>query len=160
MNIIFPIFLAFILFFLAFYFLKSRISSDVDSHVSVNLPQQVKVERREHPRTDVNWPVTMEVPGGTIEARANNISLGGAFVCCKEPLPVGEVFHLTLRVPDNDPIAATAQVVWSNVNVPVDKVINRGMGVRFIQRSDRHTEIVRQLFQEGDEWAAGSKGKG
>ena len=160
MNIIFPIFLAFILFFLVFYFLKARISSDADSHVSVNLPQNVKVERREHPRTDVNWPVTMEVPGGTIEARVNNISLGGAFICCEKPLPMGEVFHLTMIVPENEPIAATAQVVWSNVNVPDDKVINRGMGVRFLQRSARHAQIVRQLFQEGDESVAGSKGRG
>ena len=160
MNIIFPIFLVFILFFLVYYFLKARISSDVDSHVSVNLPKTVKVDRRQHPRTDVNWPVTMETPGGTVEARVNNISLNGAFVCCEKPLPVGEVFHLTMIVPDNEPIAATAQVVWSNVNVPDEKVVNRGMGVRFLQRSERHIQFVRQLFQESDESATGSNRRG
>jgi hypothetical protein len=160
MNIIFPIFLAFVLFFLVFYFLKSRMSSDVDSHVSVSLPQKVKEERREHPRTDVSWPVRMETPGGTMEARLNNISLSGAFICCEKPLPVGETFRLTLIVSEDESVAATAQVVWSNVNVPADKVVNRGMGVRFLQRSDRHNQIVRQLFQETDESAARSKGKG
>jgi hypothetical protein len=160
MNIIFPIFLAFVLFFLVFYFLKSRMSSDVDSHVSVSLPQKVKEERREHPRTDVSWPVRTETPGGTMEARLNNISLSGAFICCEKPLPVGETFRLTLIVSEDESVAATAQVVWSNVNVPADKVVNRGMGVRFLQRSDRHNQIVRQLFQETDESAARSKGKG
>jgi hypothetical protein len=160
MNIIFPIFLAFVLFFLVFYFLKSRISSDVDSQVSVSLPQKVKVEeRREHPRTDVSWLVRMETPGGVVEARLSNISLSGAFICCEKPLPVGETFHLTLMAPDNEPVVATAQVVWSNVNVPADKVVNRGMGVRFLQRSDRHNQIVRQLFQQTDESSAGGKGK-
>ena len=76
MYIIFPLFLAFILFFLVYYFLKARISSDVDSHVSVNLPKTVKVERRQHPRTDVNWPVTMETSDGTLETNVTNISLG------------------------------------------------------------------------------------
>jgi uncharacterized protein (TIGR02266 family) len=160
MNIVFPIFLAFVLFFLVFYFLKSRISSDVDSHVSVSMPQKVKVERREHPRTDVSWSVRMETPGGTVEARLSNLSLSGAFICCEKPLPVGETFRLTLNVADNEPVAATAQVVWSNVNVPAEKVVNRGMGVRFLQRSDRHNQIVRQLFRESDESAARSKEKG
>jgi uncharacterized protein (TIGR02266 family) len=160
MNIIFPIFLTFVLFFLVFYFLKSRMSSDVDSHVSVGLPQKVKVERRQHPRTDVSWPVTMETPDGIVESRLNNISLGGAFVSCEKPLSVGEIFHLTLIVPDNEPVAATAQVVWSNANVPADKVLNRGMGVRFLQRSDRHNQIVRQLFRETDESATRSEGNG
>ena len=160
MNIIFPLFLAFLLFFLVYYFLKSRISSDVDSHVSLKLPQDVKVERRQHPRTDVNWPATMETPEGTVEARVNNISLSGAFVCFEKPLPVGEVFHLTIIGPDNEPIAATAQVVWSNVNVPDEKVVNRGMGVRFLQRSERHIQLVRQLFRESDELATGSKERG
>ena len=160
MNIIFPIFLAFILFFLVYYFLKSRISSDVDSHVSVNLPKTGKVERREDPRTAVNWPVTMETPGGTVEARVNNISLSGAFVCCEKPLPIGEVFHLTMIVSDDEPVEATAQVVWSNVNVPDEKVVNRGMGVRFLQRSERHIQLVRHLFQESDKSAASSKGRG
>jgi hypothetical protein len=52
--------------------------------------------------------------------------------------------------PDNEPMKATAQVVWSNANVPEEKVINRGMGIRFIKMSDRHIQLVRQIFQETD----------
>jgi len=36
--------------------------------------------------------------------------------------------------------------VWSNENVPEDKVVNGGMGVRFIKMSERHLQVVRQLF--------------
>jgi uncharacterized protein (TIGR02266 family) len=92
----------------------------------------------------------METSDGTIEAEIKNISLGGAFICSKKPLPIGEVFRLTMMGPDNEPVIATAQVVWSNVNVPDEKVINRGMGVRFIKMSERHIRLVRQLFQEND----------
>jgi hypothetical protein len=49
--------------------------------------------------------------------------------------------------PENEPVLATAQVAWSNASMPEEKVINRGMGVRFINMSDRHIQLVKQLFQ-------------
>jgi len=49
--------------------------------------------------------------------------------------------------PGNEPVLATAQVAWSNANMSEEKVINRGMGVRFINMSDRHIQLVKQLFQ-------------
>jgi Tfp pilus assembly protein PilZ len=73
--------------------------------------------------------------------------MGGAFICCNDPLPVGTIFGLTLVIQDEEPLAATAKVVWSNVNVPIERVVNRGMGIRFIQMSDRHIQLVRHLFQ-------------
>jgi len=78
------------------------------------------------------------------------ISLGGAFVCCNKPLPIGEVFHLTMRGPDKEPVMPTAKVVWSNVNVPDQKVINRGISIRFIKISDMHTQLIQQILQESD----------
>jgi hypothetical protein len=53
---------------------------------------------------------------------------------------------MTMTGPDNEPLIATAEVVWSNENISEEKVINRGMGVRFIKMSERHLQIVRQLF--------------
>jgi c-di-GMP-binding flagellar brake protein YcgR len=81
-------------------------------------------------------------------AELRNISLGGAFICCEKPFPTGQVFYLTMLGPDNTPLTATAVVVWSNANLPDEKVIYRGMGVRFINMSDRHLEVVRQVFQK------------
>jgi uncharacterized protein (TIGR02266 family) len=144
-------FLAFMLILWAcYYFLKVHNSSDLDYHTSVKLPQNVGENRRKHPRANINWPVSMETSDGTIAAVVKNISLGGAFIYCKKPLPLGEVFRLTMTGPHNEPVIATAKVVWSNVNVPDEKIINRGMGVRFIRMSDRHTQLVRQILQGSD----------
>jgi uncharacterized protein (TIGR02266 family) len=129
-----------------YYFGKVRIGSDFNHTTSIKLPQNLEEQKRKHPRADVNWSVLMETSEGTVEGEAKNISLGGAFICCGKPLPLGEVFHLTLMGPEKEPVTATAAVVWSNANVPT--VINRGMGVRFIKMSDRHFQIVRQFFQE------------
>jgi len=133
-----------------YYFLKAYIASDLDYHTSVKLSQDVEKQRRKHPRANINWPVSMETSNGTIVAEVKDISLSGAFICCKQPVPIGEVFHLTMTGSDNEPVTATAEVVWSNVNVPNEKVINRGMGVRFIKMSDRHIQLVRQIFKESD----------
>jgi len=150
MYIIITLFLGFILALVVYYFLKVHIASDLDYHTSVKLSQDVGKQRRKHPRANINWPVSMETSNGTIVAEVKDISLGGAFICCKQPVPLGEVFHLTMTGPDNEPVTATAEVVWSNVNVPNEKVINRGMGVRFIKMSDRHIQLVRQIFPESD----------
>jgi len=143
-------FLGILLVWLIYYFSKSRDRSDSDYQSSLKLSQRTEEEKRLHPRVDINLPISMETPEGTIGAEIKNISIGGAFICCKKPLPLGEVFSLTILPPDNEPIAATARVIWSNVNVPEDKVVNRGMGVRFIKMSEKHIQLVRQITQKSD----------
>jgi uncharacterized protein (TIGR02266 family) len=147
MHIAILFFLGFLLFFVGYYLWKVRNRSEIDYRPSVQLPLKAGKEGREHPRTDVHWAVTMETPEGAVAGEINNISLGGAFICCKKPLPVGEVFGLTLICPENESVIATAKVVWSNVNVPDEKVVHRGMGIRFIKMSDRHIQLIRQVSQ-------------
>ena len=138
-------------------FLKVGSRFGIEDLPSAKVPQRTGVESRQHPRTHVNWPISMETPEGTIEAEVQNISLGGAFIRCQKPLSVGHVFSLTMIGPDNAPVTATAQVVWSNVNVPDEKVIHRGMGVRFLKMSEKHLQIVRELFK--NEESAVAKGQ-
>jgi uncharacterized protein (TIGR02266 family) len=138
----------FFLVFLAYYFFKAETRFDFVFRTPVKLPQNVGERKRVHPRTDINWPVSFETSDGTITAELTNISLGGAFIRCEKPLPMGEVFCLTMLVPDDTPVSATAVVVWSNANLPDERVINRGMGVRFIKMSDRHIQLVREMSQE------------
>jgi uncharacterized protein (TIGR02266 family) len=144
------LFSGFVFVFLAFYYCKVRLGSDLSSGASLPLPQLAGEQNRKHPRADIHWPVSMETPDGTVEGEMINISLGGAFICCSKPFPLKDVFHLTVAAPENEPVAATAQVVWSNVNVPEEKVVNRGMGVRFIKMSERHLQLVRKVVQGGD----------
>ena len=140
--------LGFLVVWLVYHFWKVHNDSSLDRPASAKVAQNAGKDDREHSRVDIHWPVSMETPDGSIRAEAKNISVVGAFICCEKPLPIGEMFRLTMTGPDNDPVIATAKVVWSNVNVPEDKVINRGMGVRFIKMSDRHIQLVRQMFQE------------
>jgi hypothetical protein len=140
-------FLAILVVWIVRYFWKTSDRSDSDTLASVKLRQNGGEEKRKYPRADVNWPVSIETAYGFIRAEIKNISLGGAFICCKEPLELLKVFRMTMIGPENEPVLATAQVAWSNANMPEGKVVNRGMGVRFIDMSDRHIQLVKQLFQ-------------
>ena len=141
-------FLAFFVVWIIMYFWKKNIPSDRDSLISAKLPRNLGAEKRQHPRVDVNWPVSIETIYGTIAAEVKNISLGGAFICCKKPLQLRKIFRMTMMCPEYEPLLVTAQVAWSNANMPEDKVVNRGMGVRFINMSERHLQLMRQYCQE------------
>ncbi|MGQ9646923.1 MAG: PilZ domain-containing protein [Thermodesulfobacteriota bacterium] len=143
-------FLAFLIVWVVNYFWKMSSRSAPDSLVTAKSPQEGGPEKRKHPRVDVNWPVSIETSYGTMAGEVKNVSLGGAFICCKKPLPLRKVFRMTMIGPDNEPLTATAQVAWSNANMPEEKVVNRGMGVRFIKMSDRHLELVRQISLRSD----------
>jgi Tfp pilus assembly protein PilZ len=93
-------------------------------------------EMRRHPRLEVSWPAAIEIRHGSIKVRLKDISLGGAFVICRESLALNKQFRLYVEVPDEETFALNAEVVWSNMNVPEEKVIHRGMGIRFVQNTD------------------------
>jgi len=99
-------------------------------------------EKRRHPRANLRWPVTIETPEGTVRAETKDVSLGGAFILCEKPLPMKEEFRLTLEIPTGDPLTLNAEVVWSNCNMPADKVVHRGMGIRFVRNSEEDRRLL------------------
>jgi len=92
-------------------------------------------ENRRDARIDVSWPVEMETSLGHIQAETRHVSVSGAFIACPEPLPLGEKFQLTIAISNQKKVSINAEVMWSNINVPEDKVVNRGMGIRFVDNT-------------------------
>ena len=123
-----------------FWFFHTFIKRKLGAEKSVPLPNSAQKfngeELRRHPRMAVAWPAAMEIDHGSIKVRLKDISLGGAFVICREPIALNEKFRLYIEVPDEETFALNAEVVWSNMNVPEEKVIHRGMGIRFVQNTD------------------------
>jgi len=123
-----------------FWFFRSFIKRKLGAGDSIQLLNSAKringEEMRRHPRLKISWPAAIEIRHGSIKVRLKDISLGGAFVICRESLALNEQFRLYVEVPDDETFALNAEVVWSNMNVPEEKVIHRGMGVRFVQNTD------------------------
>jgi hypothetical protein len=92
-------------------------------------------ENRRDSRVDVCWPVEMETSRGNIKAETRHVSVSGAFIVCQAPLPINEQFRITIITSKQYQLSINAEVMWSNANVPDDKVINRGMGIRFVNNS-------------------------
>jgi len=117
-------------------FFKKRLSPESSSKFMSPLIKESWEEKRQHPRVAVSWNASAETPDGIIDVRLKDISLGGAFVVCDTPMALQEKFRITIKISEQDPLELTAEVVWSNFNVPADKVVNRGMGVRFIENTE------------------------
>ena len=109
-------------------------------------------ERRQFPRVEVSWPVTMLTAKGPIHGEITNISLGGAFVHCLEEPDANEPFRMVITVPDSRQfIRATARVARSNIYNPDDADELSGIGVRFVDISEDDRQYIRELVSRLDE---------
>ena len=112
-------------------------------------------EKRKHPRVSVSWSARLNSPDDAMSVQLKDISLGGAFVVCSHPLALSEKFRLTIDPPGHSALELNAEVVWSNANVPEDKIINRGMGIRFIENSaeerNRLSDMITSFMEESGE---------
>jgi len=136
--------LGFLVFFL-FFIYRARHHRKIKEFALVE-PAAVIEERRQDPRVGLKLPVTMETVNGKMEAETLNVTQSGAFIICKNPLSVKEALSLSINLPKDDSLTMNAQVIWSNKNVPEEKVVNRGMGVRFVQVSSENRRLLDHYF--------------
>ena len=128
--------IAFFLFFFAVYFFRPQKD---DKIIPANLerelldPEDISLPHRAEP----NWPATIETSSGkTAEVSIASITHGSGFIAGTLKLPIGEKFQLTIHLPDRSPLQLRAEVIWSNLHLPVDKVVKQGMGIRFIEAGE------------------------
>lgn len=140
------VFVGFVLFWFVRVYFKKRAAAGTASSVSppTSLRASSWEEKRSQPRLAVSWHAAFASPNGSSPAQLKDISLGGAFVVCADPLPLSERFLITIDLPGRGTLELKAEVVWSNIHVPADRVINRGMGIRFID----NTEEKRKIWSE------------
>lgn len=134
--------------------LKRRMLPGQNKKMPAHLTESYWEEKRENVRTGIVWPVSFETSNGSIQGKTKDISLSGAFIVCDKPLPLKEVFSLTLNIPGQEPLRLNSEVVWSNANVPEERIITRGMGVRFLSISEQDRKVLNEAiasFMEKDE---------
>lgn len=138
------LFVGLVLFWFVSMYLKKRLASDQATQSYTPSTKTSWEEKRRNPRVAISWQAFIEMAGQTDNVQLKDISLGGAFVVCAEPLALNDKFKISIRIPNRELLILTAEVVWSNSNVPADRVVNRGMGIRFIE----NTEEDRQRLNE------------
>ena len=95
------------------------------------------------PRPELKWSVSAQTGGGIIHGETKDISPQGAFIRCRNPLNLNEVFDMVVNAPGKS-LNVRAEVVWSNIHGPDDKITPRGMGVRFVNMSSEDRRILAQ----------------
>ena len=138
-------FILLMIWFVAIY-MKRRVGLDQHGTGLISLQKVSWEEKRQQPRVAVSWKAFVDDCGETTKVQVKDVSHGGAFVVCKNPLELKSRLVITLEPVDQEPLALNAEVVWSNINVPADKIINRGMGIRFIENDEMVRNRLNQLI--------------
>jgi len=139
-------FVGIIVFWYIFGHLKKRVAADQLNQGYSTAAKISWQEKRRHPRIEISWPAFLEKSEQRQQVQLKDISLGGAFVICQEPLALQDQFKVTFILPDQGSLQVNAEVVWSNVNMPSDKVVNRGMGIRFINNEEKQRQILQDAI--------------
>ena len=140
------LFVGLVVFWFVSMYLKKRLASDQAAQGYTPSTRTSWEEKRPHPRIAVSWQAFIEISGQTDSVQLKDISLGGAFVVCAEPLALNDKLKISIRIPNQEPLRLNAEVVWSNRNMSADRVVNRGMGVRFIENTDKDRQRLNEAL--------------
>jgi len=103
------------------------------------------IEKRQYPRVEVAWPVTVVTPDGLMIGRTQNLSLGGTLIHCPEVPEFFYNFRLFFRPAERQILIATAERVWSSTLVD-DKSMSHAIGVRFTYIPDHDYRLIKKAI--------------
>ncbi len=104
-----------------------------------------KTERREEPRIEVRWPVSVFAEHGTIEGETRNISVSGLAIFCDEPLRINESYRISISPPDHSAVGVSGKVIWSDLYGIEDDDTTVGMGVCFVEISEEDRNYLEEV---------------
>jgi Tfp pilus assembly protein PilZ len=139
---------AFFLIFFAVYFFRPRKKDKITPQTferELLDPEEIPIPHRAEP----NWPATIETAAGeTAQANIVSVTQGSAFITSTTKLAIGEKFQITVHLPDRSPLQLRAEVTWSNMHLPAENVVNRGMGIRFIETGEDAVCLINDTINQ------------
>lgn len=127
---------------------KSKNSRDLHSVKNHSLSYDYRTtDKRQYPRTKTGLPLLIFSNSltGAIPATTGDMSISGAFIKCDAAIDIGDFLKIEFMDETRLPVMA-AQVVWSNSGVPQDRVLNRGIGVRFTDVSLKTRKTLEEVL--------------
>ena len=103
------------------------------------------IERREHTRIKVRWPIAVITDDSTIEGETRDITTVGMFINCKEPLELNETYRISVIPPNQQSINITCKVLWSNL-YSTGGENTYGMGFCFVRVSDEDSHLLSDVL--------------
>jgi uncharacterized protein (TIGR02266 family) len=113
------------------------------------MSDSISAERRRAARAAIVIPVELRDAHGFSLHSTSDLSVGGAFFDRAIPHPIGSRVEVTLRLPGQDKVVCTGEVV----NVPDSKQF--GMGIRFTQMAEAEHRRLSAFIAAQEAQAAG-----
>jgi hypothetical protein len=107
----------------------------------------MEIERRQHRRVIVNWPVVVNIIGGSLEGEVKDISIGGVCILCPEEPAHENNFRIILKPSEQQALSVIGEKVWSDtIDIGYGKVF--GIGIRFIYISAVDRQYIANVVEE------------
>jgi hypothetical protein len=107
-----------------------------------------ETENLDPERRKLICPALVEEPRGILKTSLQELTLSGAFLTCPNPRPIGQAFQLRIQIDPSNSLEFKAEVLWNNKNVSADKIIHRGMRIRFLQLSPEDRKTLSDIVNE------------
>jgi len=116
-------------------------------HFQPGAKKEGGADKRVSVRVPVNLRMGFESYGSIRDSLMTNLSRGGLFIATDQPLPMGSVVNLRLRIEESHhEIQVEAEVVALNSG-PDLKTEERGMGVKFVRMTPEQAKGVDELYE-------------
>ncbi len=139
---------AFFLVFFAVYFFRPKKKDKIiplTREKELLDPEEITLPHRAEP----NWPALLETAAGASgDATIVHLTHGSAFITSTMKLAIGERFQITVLLPDRPHLKLRAEVTWSNMHLSPEKVMNRGMGLRFIEAGEDAVCLINDTISQ------------
>lgn len=137
----------FLVFFVVYFFRPKKDNRIIAKNLEREFidPEDLVLPHRAEP----DWPAVIKTTSGeTAEVNIASITHGSGFIESPIRLAIGEKFQLTIHAPDRDPLVLKAEVTWSNMHLPAEKVLNRGIGMRLIEAGEDAVCLINETISQ------------
>ena len=108
----------------------------------------MSIEKRQHSRRIVNWPVVVNTPQGSLTGLVKDVSVGGVCIFCPEKPVADENFSILLNPSEKRSIEVIGEKIWSDTSEAGYGTVF-GMGIRFIYISPGDHQYIAALLRNG-----------
>jgi hypothetical protein len=114
---------------------------------SPSAEMRVEQDRRQHPRSKISCPVTIQTDQGPIEGELRNICLGGLLIHSETLPDLGEPFKIDIQIPDSVvSISATVRAIRVHIQSGDDNPTTYRIAVHLVGDSEELSGILSQLM--------------
>lgn len=105
-------------------------------------------ERREFPRAQAKWAVTLLIAETQIEGVIENFTPKGLFVSCDQFPQIEGSFRIVIKIPGRPTMNAAGKVMWSTILDARESGARLGVGIEFTEISESDLQYLYEIMKE------------